>query len=98
MRCGAVVGTVMLTFTGVFGPLPAIGVELQVASAGKPLQVKPTAVVKLLEAIKLTVLVPDIPGLVIVTFVGPEIPAKPGWMVKVTGCAVLLELKLASPA
>lgn len=98
MTCGALVVIVMLTFTGVFGPLPATGAELQAASAGRPVQVKLTVVVKLLEAMKLTVLVPDIPGLVIVTFVGPEIPAKPGWMVKVTGCAVLLELKLASPA
>ena len=85
VRCAAVVVRVILAFTTVFGPLPGTAVELQLASAGNPEQVKLSAVVKLLEAMKPTVVVPDPPGLVIVTSVGPDIPAKPGWIVKVTG-------------
>ena len=85
VRCAAVVVRVMLAFTIVFGPLPGAAVALQAASAGNPEQVKLTDVVKLLEAMKPTVLVPDPPGLEIVTFVGPDTPAKPGCIVKVTG-------------
>jgi hypothetical protein len=90
--------TVMLVVTTVVGPLPVAGVETQAASAGKPEQVKLTAVAKPVEAMMPTVLVPDSPGLVIVTFVGPDTPANPGWIVNVTGCALLLLLKLGSPA
>jgi hypothetical protein len=42
--CAAVEVTVMMAFTVVFGPLPLTGDELQLASEGKPLQVKLTAV------------------------------------------------------
>ena len=45
-----------------------------------------------------TVLVPLVPGALILTFVGPETSAKPGCTVNVTGALLLLELKLESPA
>jgi hypothetical protein len=88
----------MLVFTIVLGPLPLADVGLQAASAGKPEQVKETAVVKPVEAMMPTVVVPEMPGLVTLTFVGPETPAKPGCIVKVTGWVLLLKLKLGSPA
>jgi hypothetical protein len=62
----------------------------QVASAGKPPQVRLIAVVNLLEAMIPTVLVPERPGLVIDTSVGPDTPANPGWIVNVTGALALL--------
>ena len=68
--------TVMVSFTIVFGPVPVTGVEMHVASAGKPVQVKLIAVEKLLEVTMPTVLVPAIPGLTTLTFVGPETPAQ----------------------
>src|SRR5580658_1991494 len=96
---GAVVVTVMVVFTIVFGPVPLAGLEVQVVSAGKVLllQAKVTAVVNPVEVTMPTVVVPDPPGLELVTFVGPETPAKPGWIVKLTGVVLLLLLKLASP-
>ena len=54
-------------------------------------------VVKLLDAMILTVVLPDDPGALIATSVGPDTPANPGWIVKVTGVLLLLEFKLASP-
>ena len=95
--CGAVVIIEMFVFTIVFGPLPVAGEEVQVDSAGNPAQVKLTAVAKPVEATMPTVLVPPSPGLLIVTLVGPETPANPGWIVKVTGAALPLALKLESP-
>ena len=89
--------TVMVAFTIVFGPLPVTGVEVQAASAGKPLQEKLICAVRPVEARMPTVLVPDAPGLVMLTFVGPETSTKPGWIVKVTGAVLLLGLKLGSP-
>jgi hypothetical protein len=89
--------TVMFAVTIVIGPCPVADAGPQVASAGRPLQVKLTAV-KPVEATMPTVVVPDKPGLVMVTFVGPETRAKPGWIVKVTDAVLLLEWKLASPA
>ena len=88
--------TVIVTGTTVVGPLP-VPDPLQAASAGKPLQVKLTAVVKPVEATMPTVVVPEVPGLVIVTFPGLETAAKPGCTVKPTGAALLLGGKLASP-
>jgi hypothetical protein len=88
----------MLVFTIVLGPLPLADVGLQAASAGKPEQVKETAVVKPVEAMMPTVVVPEMPGLVTLTLVGPDTPSKPGCMVKVTGWLLLLKLKLGSPA
>ena len=83
--CGPIVVTVMVVFTTVAGPLPFVDAALQAASAGRPAQVKLTAVVKLLEVMIPTVVVPDMPGLAIVTFANPETTAKPGWIVKVAG-------------
>src|SRR5437016_7691319 len=88
----------MFVVTTVLGPLPLAGVDTQAASAGNPVQVNVTGVENPVEAMMPTVLLPDNPGLIMLTFVGPETPANPGWMVKVTGCALLLVLKLASPA
>lgn len=84
-QCGPIVRTAMLVFTTVVGPFPVAEEDAHVASAGSPLQVKLIAVVKLLEATIPTVVVPDIPGLLIDTSVGPDRAAKPGWIVKVAG-------------
>lgn len=76
--CGAMVDTVMFVFTTVVGPCPVAEAAEQVASAGKPPQVKLIAVVKLLEAMIPTLVVPESPGLLIDTSVGPDTPANPG--------------------
>jgi hypothetical protein len=75
----------MFVVTMVFGPLPFAGVETQAASAGSPEQVNVTGVENPVEAIMPTLLVPDSPGAVMLTFVGPETPANPGWIVNVIG-------------
>src|ERR1700757_2557092 len=95
--CGPIVVTVMFVDTTVVGPCPLADAGEQVASAGKPLQVKLSAVVKLLDAMNPTVVVPDSPGLLSDTSVGPDRRAKPGWIVNVTGVELLLALKLESP-
>jgi hypothetical protein len=87
----------MTVLTVVFGPAPGVAVEVHVASDGKPVQAKLTGVVKLLEVIKPTVVVPDMPGAVMVTLLGPETPVNPGWIVKVTGCVLKLDMKPLSP-
>jgi hypothetical protein len=84
------VDTMMFVFTTVVGPCPVAEAAEQVASAGKPPQVRLIAVVNLLEAMIPTVLVPERPGLVIDTSVGPDTPANPGWIVNVTGALALL--------
>jgi hypothetical protein len=84
------VDTMMFVFTTVVGPCPVAEAAEQVASAGKPPQVRLIAVVNLLEAMIPTVLVPERPGLVIDTSVGPDNPANPGWIVNVTGALALL--------
>jgi hypothetical protein len=93
------VDTMMFVFTTAVGPCPVAEAAEQVASTGKPLQVKVIAVVKLLEAMMPTLLVPERPGVLIDTSVGPDTPANPGWIVNVTGALVLLwlVLKLESP-
>lgn len=96
--CEAVVATVIAVFTTVVGPFPVADAAPHVASVGRPLHVKLTAVLKLLEVTMPTVVLPDMPGLVIVTSVGPDTPVNPGWIVKLTGVVLLLLLKLASPA
>jgi hypothetical protein len=95
---GAVVFTVIVVVTTVFGPCPVADEELQVASEGKPVQVKLIAVVKLLEAMIPMVVLPMPPGALIVTFPKPETPVNPGVIVNVTGAALPLLLKLLSPA
>lgn len=95
---GAVVVTVMVPVTMLFGPLPVIEVGVQAAPAGKPVQVTAIVVVKPVEAIMPRVVAPDPPGAAMVTLARPETAVKPGWIVKATGCELLLLLKLASPA
>jgi hypothetical protein len=80
----------MFAFTTVVGPRPVAEAEEQVASPGSPLQVNVIGVVKLLDAMILTVVLPDDPGALIATSVGPDTPANPGWIVKVTGVLLLL--------
>lgn len=82
----------------VVGPCPVIDDDVQVASVGRPLQDNVIAVVKPVDAIIPTVLVPLVPGALMLTFVGPATNAKPGWMVNVTGVVLVLGLKLGSPA
>src|SRR5208283_4721888 len=94
--CGGVVVTVSVTETTLVGPLPDPD-PLQVLSAGKPVQVRLTAVVKRVEATIPTVVVPEAPGAEIVMFPGVETTAKPGVIMKLTGAVLLLALKLASP-
>lgn len=89
--------TVIVPVTTLFGPFPVIEVGLQVVSAGKPLQVAVTAAVKPVEATMPTVVVPDPPGLAILTFAKPETAVNPGSIVKVTGAVLVLGLKLLSP-
>lgn len=96
--CAAVVVTVIVVFTILFGPVPVADAVPQLASAGKPLHVKLMAVLKPVEAMMPTVVVPDMPGLATLTLLGPETPANPGWIVKLADCALLLGLKLLSPA
>jgi hypothetical protein len=55
------------------------------------------AVVKPVDAMMPTVLVPLVPAALMLTFVGPETKAKPGCTVNVTGPVLLLGLKLGSP-
>jgi hypothetical protein len=62
----------------VFGPCPETGDEEQLASAGKPVHVKLIALVKLLEAMIPTLVLPDCPGVVMVTLLGPETATNPG--------------------
>jgi len=95
--CAAVVVTVIVPFTTVLGPLPVTGDEVQVASAGSPAQLKLTGP-KFVEAMIPMVVLPDAPGLLIVTFDGPETATKPGEMVKVVGVVLVLSRKLLSPA
>ena len=90
--------TEMVAFTTVFGPMPVTGVEVQVASAGRPVQANVIAVVKLLEVRMPTLLEAVNPGLVTVTSVGPNTAAKPGWIVKVTELLCGLAEKLGSPS
>ena len=90
--------TVIVVVTIVFGPFPVAEAVPQVVSEGRPEQAKLTAVEKLLEAMMPMVVVPDPPGLAMLTFPKPETMVNPGWMVKVTGCVLLLALKLLSPA
>lgn len=75
---GAVVVTTMFVVATVFGPCPVTLAWPQVAPVGKPLQVKLTAVLKLVEAMTPAAAVADKPGLVIVTYGGSETKAKPG--------------------
>ena len=96
--CGAVVVTVMVVVTVVFGPFPVADGVPQLASVGRPVQVKLTAVVKLLDAMMPMVVVPEPPGLAIVTLAKPATPVNPGWIVNVTGCVLVLASKLLSPA
>ena len=93
------VDTMMFVFTTVVGPCPVAEAAEQVASTGSPAQVKLIAVVKLLEAMIPTLVVPESPGLLIDTSVGGETPAKPGWIVKLTALPWLLwlALKVESP-
>jgi hypothetical protein len=89
---------VIVATTTVFGPCPDIGVEEQVASAGKPVHEKLIALVKLLEAINPMLVAPDPPGVLMVTLVGPETAKNPGRIVNVTGVVLELAEKLGSPA
>jgi len=76
--CGAVVFTVMLVFTTVFGPFPVADAGEQVTSVpAGTLHVKVIAA-RPVDAIMPTVVVPELPGAEIVTSFGPEIPANPG--------------------
>ena len=95
--CGPVVLTVMVANATLAGPAPDRDVEEQVASVGKPVQAKLIAFVKLLEAMMPIAVVPDPPGVVIVTSVGLDTARKPGWIVNVTGAVLLLVVKLPSP-
>ena len=88
--------TVIVTGTTVVGPFP-VPDPLQAASAGKPVQVKLTAVVKPVEATMPTVVVPEAPGLAMVMFPGLDTAAKPGVTAKLTDAVLLLVVKLASP-
>jgi hypothetical protein len=83
--------------TTVVGPCPLIDVEVHVASTGRPLHDTVIAVVKPVDAMIPTVLVPLAPGALMLTFVGPETNANPGCTVNVTGAVLLLALKLRSP-
>jgi hypothetical protein len=74
----AVVITVMFAVATVFGPWPVTLAWPQLAPVGKPLQVKLTAVVKLLDAMMPGLTVPEEPGLVMLTYGGRETKAKPG--------------------
>jgi len=75
--CGAVVVTEIVAMTGVFGPFP-VADPVQAASDGKPPHANVIAVLRLLELMRLTVVVPEPPGLAIVTLAGLETPTKPG--------------------
>src|SRR5581483_1774429 len=96
--CGPVVVNVTDAETTVVGPCPETEVGEQVASAGRPLHVMLIVLVKLLEVTIPKVALPDPPTVVMVTKVGHETTAKPGWIVKLTGAVLLLEEKLESPA
>ena len=76
--CAAVVFRVMAAYTTLAGPFPDTDVGEQVASAGKPVQVKVIAFVKVLAAMIPIVVVPDSPGVAMVTSVGPDTATKPG--------------------
>ena len=76
----------------VFGP------KVHVLSAGSPAHVKLIALVKPLEANTLMGMLPDIPAELIFTKgTAPRLVRNPGWIVKLTDCVLLLELKLLSP-
>ena len=81
----------------VVGPCPVSDVDVHVASTGRPPHDNVTAVVKPVEAMMPTVLVPLVPAALMLTFVGPETSANPGCTVNVTGLVLLLGLKLGSP-
>ena len=81
----------------VVGPCPVIDEDVHVASAGRPVHESITVVVKPVEAMMPTVLVPLEPGALMLTFVGAATNAKPGWTVNVSGAVLLLGLKLKSP-
>ena len=89
--------TVSVAETTFVGPCPVIDEDVHVASTGRPLHDKVTAVVKPVEAMIPTMLVPLVPGALMRTFVGPDTNAKPGCTVNVTGTVLLLGLKLGSP-
>jgi|SRR6478609_8905393 hypothetical protein len=95
--CAAAVVMVRVAEATVIGPCPVIDAELHVASTGKPLHDNVMAVVKPVDAIMPTVLVPLVPGALMLTFVGPDTNAKPGCTVNVTGLVLLLAVKLGSP-
>lgn len=76
--CGAVVVTVIVVVTTVVGPCPVAGEEEQVVSAGRPLQVKVIAVVKPVDAMMPTVVLPVPPGAEMLTGARPETAVKPG--------------------
>src|SRR5260370_14047901 len=74
------------------------GPKVHVLSAGSPAQVKLIALVKPLEANTLMGILPDIPAeLMLTKGAAPRLVRNPGWMVKVSGCVLLLGLKLLSP-
>ena len=89
--CGAVVVTVIVPLTTVFGPLPVAGEEVQVVSAGSPPQLKVTWP-KFVDVMIPTVVLPEAPGLLIVMFDGLETSAKPGEIVKPMGVVLPLGL------
>lgn len=97
MVCAATVVTVRVAEATVVGPWPVIDVEVQVASTGRPLHDNVMAVVKPVEAMMPTVLVPLVPGALMLTLVGPDTNAKPGCTVKATrhGAAACAEARIS---
>jgi hypothetical protein len=75
--------TVMVAVAMVVGPLPVTEAGLQVASAGSPEQVKVMAE-KPLEARIPIIVVPDPPGVAMVTEFGLDATKNPGWILNVT--------------
>src|ERR1700680_3442987 len=74
------------------------GPKVHVLSAGSPAHVKLIALVKPLEANTLMGMLPDIPAALMLTNgTAPRLVRNPGWIVKLTGCVLLLRLKLLSP-
>ena len=67
------------------------------ASTGRPLHDNVMAVVKPVEAMMPTVLVPLVPGALMLTLVGPDTNAKPGCTVKATrhGAAACAEARIS---
>src|SRR5258708_3914189 len=86
---------VMVAVAMVVGPLPMTEAGLQLASAGRPEQVKLTAE-KPVDATIPIVVVADTPGLEMVTDVGLDTTKKPGVIVKLCDEEALAK-KLRSP-